>query len=149
MRPRHSLLLSLALASLSCNDAPSSAPRADGPFAEVDESFEIVEGWAAPPSGGAFGRVLGVAVAPDGRVWVSHTADGEARNEEPIPGATLAALDPATGAIVEEKGRGRFRLPHAIAFDGTGRLWVIDADADRIEVIDPRDEKLLLEIGVE
>ncbi len=146
MLGRHSPLFALALTSLSCNETPSSTPRED---VDLEESFEVVEGWAQPPAAGAFGRVLGVTVAPDGRVWVSHTADGEARNEEPIPGATLAALDPVSGAVVEEAGRGQFRLPHAIAFDDTGRLWVTDADSNRITVIDPRGERLLLEIGAE
>lgn len=142
---RCSPLVALSLVFLSCSEAPSSTPSAD---LDVPESFEIVEGWAHAPSAGAFGRVLGVAVAPDGRVWVSHTADGDARNDAPIPGATLVVLDPVTGAVVEESGRGQFRLPHALAFDENGRLWVTDADANRITVIGPRGE-VLLEIGAE
>jgi len=115
---------------------------------ETPETFEVVEDWARPPARGAYGRVLGVAMAPDGRLWLSHTADGEARNDEPIPGATIAVLDALSGAVVEERGAGQFRLPHALAFDGDGRLWVTDADSNRIAVFDA-EGALLFEIGAE
>jgi sugar lactone lactonase YvrE len=105
-----------------------------------------VHDWPRLPAGTTFGRVLGVAVAPDGRIWVSHTADGDARNDTPIRGATLAVLDPDTGALLEERGAGLFRLPHALAFDDEGLLWVTDADANRIFVLD-RDGRVVRTLG--
>jgi len=117
--------------AVSCDEAALSAP--DG--AEADR-LEIVADWPRLPPGKTFGRVLGVAVAPDGRVWVAHTANGQARNTRPISGPTLAVLDAATGELVAEHGAGLFRLPHALAFDEAGRLWVTDADANEIVVLD-------------
>jgi DNA-binding beta-propeller fold protein YncE len=133
------------LVFLSCNRSLSSAPVPDD---EPAETFAIVEGWAGAPPSGPFGRVLGVAVAPDGRIWVAHTANGEARNDAPISGATLAVLDPSTGKVVEERGSGQFQLPHALAFDDAGRLWVVDADANRIVVLSAKGETVL-QIGAE
>lgn len=126
----------LALAITSCEASRPEEP-AQG---DVDDTFEIVEGWPRSAEGSSFGRVLGVAIAPDGRLWVSHTADGEARNEEEIRGATIAVLDPETSEVVAELGAGRFKLPHALAFDDEGLLWVTDSDANEIVVLDARGE---------
>lgn len=134
----------VACAALSC-DVPGLAEPLP---VESDETFAIVEGWPSEAAVSSFGRVLGVAVAPDGRVWVSHTADGAARNDEPIRGATLAVLDPDTGDVLDELGRGQFALPHALAFDADGRLWVTDADANQIVVLD-RSGLVLARIGAD
>lgn len=132
-RMRASALVAFSVALVSCDVPPISvAPEEAGA-----ETFTPDPDWPKLPPGKAFGRVLGVAVAPDGRVWVSHSADGEARNTAPIRGATLAVLDPDTGALLAEHGAGQFQLPHAIAFDDEGLLWVTDADANRIVVLDP------------
>jgi DNA-binding beta-propeller fold protein YncE len=131
---------------LSCEAAPIAA--ADGRASADAASFTVVADWPKLPAGTTFGRVLGVAVAPDGRVWVSHTADGEARNEAPIQSATLAVLDPDTGELLEQRGAGLFRLPHALAFDDEGLLWVTDADANRVVVLD-RDGRVVRTLGVE
>jgi DNA-binding beta-propeller fold protein YncE len=120
------------MALVSCEVAPIEAPPPD----DAESTFAVVADWPKLPAEREIGRVLGVAVAPDGRIWVAHTANGEARNETPISGATLAVLDPATGEIIEELGAGLFRLPHAIAFDAEGLLWVTDADANRIFVLE-------------
>lgn len=142
--PRRLPLFVFAVVAVSCGDAEVPRPVS----VDTPETFEVVEGWAQPPPSGPYGRVLGVAVAPDGRVWVSHTADGEARNSEPIKRPTLVVLDPATGAVLEERGGGTFRLPHALAFDGEGRLWVTDADSNRIVALGASGE-VLLEIGAD
>ncbi len=139
-------MLGLAPWSLSCEVAPISA--VDRRASADEASFSAVPDWPRLPAGTTFGRVLGVAVAPDGKIWVSHTADGDARNAAPIGGATLAVLDPDTGELLEEKGAGLFRLPHALAFDDEGLLWVTDADANRIVVLD-RDGRVVRTLGEE
>ena len=139
-------IFGLAPCVVSCEVAPI-APD-DGRTPADDMGFSAVAEWPKLPANKALGRVLGVAVAPDGKIWVSHTADGGARNDAPIRGATLAVLDPDTGELLAERGAGLFRLPHALAFDDEGLLWVTDADANAIFVLDP-DGRIVRTIGAQ
>jgi sugar lactone lactonase YvrE len=71
-----------------------------------------------------------VAVGPDGQVYV---ADGYGNNR-------VMVFD-AAGRYVREWGRmgagpGEFSLPHAIALDSQGRLYVADRNNARIQVFD-------------
>ncbi len=144
MTRRISLAVFACLAA-SCDVAPIATPESG----DVAESFALVSDWPRLPAGRTLGRVLGVAVAPDGRVWISHTADGGARNTRPIGGKTIAVLDPDTGEVEDELGEGLFQLPHALAFDDEGLLWVTDADANRVIVLDPRSRAVVRRIGAE
>ncbi|HSO39008.1 MAG TPA: hypothetical protein VLT33_41045 [Labilithrix sp.] len=146
--PRWISALVSGVVLVSCDVEPIPAPSASVDAGAQD--FEVVPDWPRLPAGKVFGRVLGVAVAPDGRVWVSHTANGEARNTEPITGPTLAVLDPATGELLAEHGAGMFKLPHALAFDRDGRLWVTDADANELVVLDVTSTpRVVLRIGAD
>lgn len=140
------LAFALLAGLLSCDVAAIPTPA--DPAAPADDGFEPAPDWPRLPAGKQLGRVLGVAVAPDGRVWVSHTADGGARNTTPIPGPTLAVLDPTTGELLAEHGAGMFLLPHGLSFDGDGRLWVTDADANAVVVLDVTSSpRVVLRLG--
>lgn len=117
---------------LSCVDpaAQETSP------AESGEPYAVVEGWPAVPAGKPLGRVYGVAVAPNGEVYVAHGADGQAANALPIPGDTIFVFEARSGAFVRSFGGGLFRLPHAITFDAAGHLWVTDSDAGEIVELD-------------
>ncbi len=82
----------------------------------------IVRG--APP----FNRPTNLAVAPNGDLYVSD-GYGNARVHRFSPtGALLASWgEPGTGP-------GQFMLPHGIAVDATGKVFVCDRESDRIQM---------------
>jgi DNA-binding beta-propeller fold protein YncE len=81
---------------------------------------------------GTFDRPSGVAVAPNGDVYVT---DGEGRNDRVVRFA-------ADGSYVTEwgtsgTGPGQFDNPHDIALDARGRVFVADRGNGRIQLFDP------------
>lgn len=79
-----------------------------------------------------FNRPTDVAVAPDGDLFVS---DGYANNR-------VAHFD-ARGRFVKAWGRlgvkpGEFSLPHSIAMDSKGRLYVCDRNNVRVQMFDSK-----------
>lgn len=120
-----SLILAWAVTLASCAEDPRSVP-----FPEP--SHQLVEDWPRLPPGVSFGRVLSVAVHPDGRVFVSHDAGHPSPNAAPISEPTIFVLDAASGDLLETLGAGLFRYPHGLSFDAEGRLWVTDSDSNRV-----------------
>lgn len=122
--PRRLLLVPIIILA-SCAEEPRSVL-----FPEP--SHELVADWPRLPPGVSFGRVLSVAVHPDGRVFVSHDAGRPSPNAEPILEPTIFVLDADSGELLETLGAGLFRYPHGLSFDAEGRLWVTDSDSDRV-----------------
>jgi sugar lactone lactonase YvrE len=92
-------------------------------------------GAAGRASGGPahFDGPTDVVVAPDGSVSVS---DGH----EPDSNKRIVKFS-ADGRYVKEWGGtgsapGRFRVPHALALDSRGRLFVADRDNNRLQIFD-------------
>jgi DNA-binding beta-propeller fold protein YncE len=120
-----SVLLAPVIVLSSCAEDPPVTP-----FPEP--SHQLVAGWPRLPPGVSFGRVLSVAVHPDGRVFVSHDAGHPSPNAEPIAEPTIFVLDADSGELLETLGGGLFRYPHGLSFDAEGQLWVTDSDSDRV-----------------
>lgn len=113
------------VALVACDGpTPSDPPVGEPPAA----SLEVVQGWPVLPDDVELGRVLAVAVHPDGRVFVAHAAGYESPNEERIPTSPILVFDPDTGELLDAFGEDLFLYPHGLAFDGRGRLWVTDSD---------------------
>ena len=86
----------------------------------------------APP----FNRPTNIAVAPNGELYV---ADGY--------GNCRVHRFTADGQLIQSWGEpgtdpGEFHLPHGIAVDETGRVWVTDRENDRIQTFSPSGEYL-------
>jgi sugar lactone lactonase YvrE len=97
---------------------------------------------------GEFNQPNDVVVGPDGSIYVAdgHGAQGmitaNAVAEGIKRGATsrISKFSP-DGKFIKSWGgigvrHGEFRTPHALAFDGRGRLWVADRGNHRIEIFD-------------
>ena len=97
---------------------------------------------------GQFNQPNDVVVGPDGSIYVSdgHDAQGmitaTAIAEGLKRGATsrISKFSP-DGTFIKSWGtigvrHGEFRTPHALAFDGQGRLWVADRGNHRLEIFD-------------
>jgi DNA-binding beta-propeller fold protein YncE len=125
--------------------APSDPPAVDP---EEVGTFEIVPDWPRLPPGVELGHVLAVAVHPDGRVYVAHSADRESPNDSPIDEPPILVIDPESGELLDALGAGLFLYPHGLSFDDEGRLWVVDADADRVVRLDA-DGRIDLVLGAE
>lgn len=87
-----------------------------------------------------FAEPNAVAVAPDGTIYV---ADGHTEGRDP---ARIVKLDPQGRFLLQWGVRGpapgQLEVPHALALDRRGRVFVADRWNNRVQVFDP-DGKLL------
>ncbi|VDK28291.1 unnamed protein product [Gongylonema pulchrum] len=44
----------------------------------------------------------------------------------PIKNATVYVIDPRSGKVVDEFGKGSFYMPHGLAVDGSDNIWLTD-----------------------
>ena len=103
---------------------------------------------------GQFNQPNDVAVGPDGSIYVSdgHDAQGMTTAAAVAEGLKRGATSRISkfspdGKFLKSWGgigvrHGEFRTPHALAFDGRGRLWVVDRGNHRLEIFD-QDGKYL------
>ena len=87
------------------------------------------------PSDG-FNRPTNLAVGPKGDLYVSD-GYGNCRVHQFSPTGALKRSWGASG-----KGPGQFHLPHGIAVDKDGRVYVCDRENDRIQIFSPDGEYL-------
>lgn len=93
----------------------------------------------APPA--ALDQPNDVIVAPNGEILVSegHSAEGANRISRFAPDGTYLGSFGGPGS-----GPGQFNVPHAMAFDSQGRLFVADRGNSRIQIFGP-DYSFLVE----
>jgi sugar lactone lactonase YvrE len=103
---------------------------------------------------GQFNQPNDVVIGPDGSIYVSdgHNGQGMTTNQALAEGikrgdtARISKFSP-DGKFIKSWGglgvrHGEFRTPHAMVFDGQGRLWVADRGNHRLEIFD-QDGKYL------
>jgi DNA-binding beta-propeller fold protein YncE len=88
---------------------------------------DLLDEWTAA---GEFGDPYGVAIGPDGTLYVSDTDNGR-----------VVAMQPS-GEVIKAWGRqgagvGQFHYPEALAVGGDGSLYVADRGNDRVQVLRP------------
>jgi 6-bladed beta-propeller len=79
----------------------------------------------------AFDRPTGVAVVPDGTIFVT---DGHGKNDRIVKFSKDGTFVKAFGH--HGSGPGEFDQPHDINFDSQGRLYVADRNNNRVQVLD-------------
>src|SRR5262245_16991827 len=97
---------------------------------------------------GEFNQPNDVVIGPDGSIYVSDGHEGQGMTTANAiadgikRGATarISEFSP-DGKFIKSWGglgvqHGEFRTPHAMVFDGRGRLWVADRGNHRIEIFD-------------
>ena len=98
----------------------------------ADRRYRVVENWAQfPPGVTKWGSATGVDVDRNDNVYVLH------RNET-MP---IMVFD-RNGKFVQwwggkGTGPGQFDVPHSIAVDSKGRIYVADRSNNRIQIFDP------------
>ena len=102
-------------------------------FAWIGEFGEEGEG------DGKFLYPVGIAIAPDGRVYVTDTGS-----------CTVQVFSPEYEFLDSFGGRGvapsQFTRPKQIAFDSEGHVYVLDAAFDNFQIFSP-DHRLLMFVG--
>lgn len=109
-------------------------------------AHEVVPGWPLLPEGYVLGLCAGVGVDAQNRVFVFHRS-GRAWSKpfpkEPIAAPTLSVFDGATGRLLSSWGANRFIMPHGLAVDHAGNLWLTDVGLHQVFKCSPSGEVLL------
>uniref|UniRef100_A0A914GWT2 Aspartylglucosaminidase n=1 Tax=Globodera rostochiensis TaxID=31243 RepID=A0A914GWT2_GLORO len=104
------------------------------------------------------GHVVGMALDPQNRLVLFHRSsrvwDENSfteknrlnRSLEVIPNATIAVLDNNSGKVLEMHGRNHFYMPHGLAIDSEGNLWLTDVGSHQVHKLD-KQFRLLMSLG--
>jgi peptidylamidoglycolate lyase len=103
----------------------------------------VQAGWPALPPGVELGQASGVAVDARDRVYVFHRAGRGFHNDRLIDAPTVFVFDGPTGRLLDRWGAGKFVVPHGIAVDADGNLWLTDVGLDRVFKFSPEGRELL------
>jgi hypothetical protein len=101
---------------------------------DIGISYRVDDKWPQKPAGAEWGAVAGIAVDPQGLVWVFS------RGTSPIQAYR------ADGTFVRQWGAGSFKNAHQIRFDKEGNLWAVDNGFNTVTKWTP-EGKLLLTLG--
>lgn len=144
---------SVSCSSASCNDigarfgADNFLGGSKGLVMEVDRKL---------------GQVTGLAISPalhGGMLWAFHRHGKKFNNRKIIPGATilggLSSLNSIArtttsfpgSSITKELGKDTFIVPHGLAVDTDGRLWVTDVGLHQVLQISPDTGSRMLVLG--
>lgn len=127
------LLLTLGAAAFAAEDAPN-------PYAE--------QGWAQLPDGRRLGQVSAIDVAPNGTIWIGERCGANGCADNNVP--PIIQFD-AAGKMLKTFGAGIFVIPHGLAVDRDGNVWVADqqgkGNKGHVVVKLSTDGKVLMTLG--
>ncbi|WP_161602260.1 peptidyl-alpha-hydroxyglycine alpha-amidating lyase family protein [Tautonia marina] len=108
------LMLFPSVSSAQKPPPPNQGPPAVYPRVSVTTWFQVDPEWPGTPDGMPGGHVPGIAVGPDGNVYVAVRAEPPIRVFKP------------DGTFVRAFGEGENSMVHHLKFDPEGNLWVAD-----------------------
>lgn len=117
--------------------------------ARAQPLHEVVPDWPKLPEGHVLGLCAGVGVDAQNRVFVFHRSGRKWSNPfptEPIEKPTVSVIDGATGELLRSWGENRFIMPHGLAVDHEGNLWLTDVGLHQVFKCTP-EGKVLLTLG--
>lgn len=104
--------------------------------AEPSRPLVVSRTWSEARAGEALGQVSGVAVDAHGDVLLFRRADrdwdGLPVDDVPIEASTVLRFDGATGELLGEWGAGMFVVPHGLAVDARGHVWLTDVGSHEV-----------------
>jgi sugar lactone lactonase YvrE len=104
--------------------AAAHAQVAGGPTNDFPNPYRTIEGWARMPEARTWGSTSAVDIDPDGvSVWVAERCGANSCANSPLD--PILKFD-ATGKVVKSFGAGMIMVPHGIAVDREGNVWVTD-----------------------
>jgi streptogramin lyase len=113
---------------------PLRQPTSLYPHVNAADTFQVVQGWPANDSEVSMGTMTGVAVAPDGHVWVVGQGHPPVREYD------------AQGNFIRGWGKGQIVMGHQIRLGPDGSVWIADAGRHCIEKF-RQDGTRLLTLG--
>ena len=100
--------------------------RADvEPTNSLPNPYRTIENWAQLPPGRTWGSTAGVAVGPNGNIWVAERCGANSCADSNL--APILEFDPS-GKLLTSFGAGMFVFPHGITVDREGNVGVTDGD---------------------
>jgi DNA-binding beta-propeller fold protein YncE len=128
--------------------ASASAGAQPPPDAVAEHRYVEITDWPRLPPTVQLGECAGVAVDPQGKVFVFHRPgrgfDPEA--VEPLQEPAVLEVDGATGELVNAWGARTFLVPHGISLDADGNVFLTDVGRQQVFKFS-RDGRLLLVVG--
>jgi peptidylamidoglycolate lyase len=141
---KHPLLLFMTIILISCHPRPST------PVAYPCQHIWI-RTWPQLPQQYLLGNPSGMAVDTAGNIIVFHRGSKKWPLLVPFSKAiiqenTILILDPATGRILDNWGKGIFIMPHSLTIDKANNIWVTDIGLQQVLKF-THDGKLLFRVG--
>src|SRR5262249_45121805 len=93
---------------------PLRLPTEIYPHVNAGETFRVEPNWPAANSAVTVGGITGVAIAPDGHIWVVSHGSPPVREYD------------AAGQFLRGWGDGQIVQGHQIRFDREGHVWIAD-----------------------
>ncbi len=110
---------------------PLTRPTELYPHVNAGDTFRVESGWPAATGAVAIGGITGVAVAPDGHVWVLSHGLPPVREYD------------AQGEFLRGWGDGDMEQGHQIRLDHEGNVWVADCGRHCVHKFRPDGTRLL------